>query len=79
MLCYLAIHSGSCSTCFMNSSCQVTPLHVAAHGGHVDTVGYLVDKGANTNIQAKNGVSKTTDCKLVLLIFPSQSNMKVWY
>ena len=58
MLGYLAIYRGPCSTCSINSSHQMTPLHLAAHGGNVDTVKYLVDKGADTNIKDRWGVSK---------------------
>lgn len=58
MLGYLAIHIGSCSTCFMNCSYQVTPLYVAASGGHVDTVRFLVDKGADINVKDDRGVSE---------------------
>ena len=36
----------------------MTPLHLAARGGYVDTVRYLVDKGADTNIADRWGVSK---------------------
>ena len=31
---------------------------MAAYGGHVDTVRYLVNKEANVNIQDNNGVSE---------------------
>ena len=58
MLGYLAIDCGPCSTCFMNSSHQCTPLHVAADSGHVDMVKCFVDKGADTNIQTSNEVCK---------------------
>ena len=58
MLVYLAIHGGSCSTWFLNSPYQLTPLHMAAHAGHVDTVRCLVDKGADTNIKNRRGVSE---------------------
>ena len=54
-----------------NSRHQYTPLHWAAGKGHVDTVRCLVDKGADINIEDKNGVSEweyTADCKLVLLL-----------
>ena len=36
----------------------MTPLHLAAWGGHVDTVRYLIDKGADTNIKEILGVSE---------------------
>ena len=51
MVGYLAIHGKPCSTFFINSPHQYTPLHLAAEGGHVDTVRYLVDKGADLNIK----------------------------
>ena len=47
----------------------MTPLHCAAHQGHVDIVWYLVDKGADINIKDENRVSErdyTADCKLVV-------------
>ena len=40
----------------LNSSHQYTPLFVAAAMNHVDTVRYLVDKGADINVKTKNGV-----------------------
>ena len=55
MLDYLANYSGPCSNC---SPHQMTSLHFAALGGHVDTVRYLVDKGADTNIKDGHGVSE---------------------
>ena len=36
---------------------QVTLLHLAAEGGHTDTVEYLVSKEADVNIKDKHGVS----------------------
>ena len=48
----------------------MTPLHFAAGGGHVDTVRYLVDKGADIDHIDEGDVSEweyTADCKLVLL------------
>ena len=41
---------------------QRTPLHVAARRGHVHTVGYLVDKGADINIRDRYLVSLLTIC-----------------
>ena len=35
---------------------QITPLHVAAERGHTRIVEYLVSKGAEIDIQDKNGV-----------------------
>ena len=35
---------------------QITPLHVAAERGHPRMVEYLVNKGANKDIQDKKGV-----------------------
>ena len=35
---------------------QRTPLHMAAEGGHEDTVKYLVDKGAGIGIKDNKGV-----------------------
>ena len=68
MLDYLTAHAGSCSTCLLDSSHQRTALHVAAQRGHVDTVRYLVNKGADINIQDNKGVSErkyTADCELI--------------
>ena len=56
---------------FVNSSHQITPLHFAAGGGHVDTVRCLVDKGADIELKDESDVSPweyTADCKLALLI-----------
>ena len=58
MLGYLAFAVGLCSTCFFISPHQKTPLHLAAEGGHMDTVTCLVEKGANTNIKDKNEASE---------------------
>ena len=35
---------------------QMTHLHSAAKIGHIKVLGYLVEKGADINIQADNGV-----------------------
>ena len=43
---------------FLNFFHQYTPLFVAAAKNHVDTVRYLVDKGADMNVKAENGVSE---------------------
>ena len=37
---------------------QMSPLHWAADGGHVDTVRCLVEKGAKINSKDEKGVSK---------------------
>ena len=37
---------------------QDTPLHLAAKGGHLDTVKYLVEKGANIHCKDGDGVSE---------------------
>ena len=42
----------------------MTPLHWAAGQGHVDTVQYLIDKGADINIKDVDEVR--LDCGLVL-------------
>ena len=71
MLGYLTIHGGPCSTIFVHSPHQSTPLHEAARKGHVDIVRYLVEQGADINIKDEDEVSEqeyTADCKLVLLI-----------
>ena len=36
----------------------MTPLHKAALRGHVDTLQYLLDKGADIDIKDSNGVSE---------------------
>ena len=59
MIGYQAIHGGPCSTFFIYSPHQKTPLHWAAEEGHVDIVRYLVDKGADFNIKDQRGVSDT--------------------
>ena len=45
------------TTILFLSSCQITPLHVAAEGGRVGTVESLVAKGADINIKDDKGVS----------------------
>ena len=50
---------------------QRTPLHRAALEGKEGTVQLLIEKGADINIKASNGVRDwecITDCVLVLLI-----------
>ena len=47
--------------CSLLSPHQDTPLHVAAEGGHTDSVQYLIDKGAGINIKNKTEVSER-DC-----------------
>ena len=43
---------------FLISPNQKTLLHVAAEGGHVDTVGYLAEQAADTNMKDNwSGVS----------------------
>ena len=47
---------------------QMSPLHWAADKGHLNTVRCLVEKGAEVNSKAKDGVSEqncSTDCGLV--------------
>ena len=39
----------------------MTPLHLAAISGHIKVVKYLVEQGADINIQDENGVS-ICDC-----------------
>ena len=58
MLGYLAIAVGPCSTCFITSPHQKTPLHLAVEGGHVDTVTCLIEQGADTNIKDKDEASE---------------------
>ena len=40
---------------------QQTPLHLAAREGHMDTVEFLINNGADINIQDNNGVSRVND------------------
>lgn len=54
---YLDDHRGSCSN-LIASSHQSTPLHLAAGGGHVHTVQWLVMAGADLNIKEDDGVSE---------------------
>ena len=71
MLDYLTIHGGPCSTIFVHSPHQSTPLHKAADKGLVHVVRCLVEQGADINIKDNDGVSEreyTADCKLVLLV-----------
>ena len=35
----------------------MTPLHLAAENGHAQVEVYLIDQGADINIQADNGVN----------------------
>ena len=69
MLGYSAIHGGPCSTFFIYSPHQWTPLHFAAYLGHVDIVRCLVEHSADPNIKDhRDGVSElvyTADYKLV--------------
>ena len=58
MLGYLTIHGGPCSTIFVYSSHQYTPLHKAAYEGHVDIVRYFVEQDAHINIKDDLGVSE---------------------
>ena len=39
---------------------QMTPLHMAVEGKHLDTVKYLVNQRADINVQDNIGVSKKT-------------------
>ena len=41
---------------------QITPLHLAAEGARVRTVEYLVDEGADINIQDDKGVMVPSSC-----------------
>ena len=58
MLGYLTIHGGPCSTIFVHSLHQCTPLLWAVLGGHVDIVMYLVEQGADINIKEDGGVGE---------------------
>ena len=54
------------ATFLVTFSYQQTPLHVAASKDHDYTVKCLVKKGADINIQDKNGVHKTLLLMIVL-------------
>ena len=60
-----------CPNCFVILSIhQMTPLHVAAEGGRVDTVKSLLDNGADCTVMDNNGVSNwnyATDSRLTAL------------
>ena len=43
---------------FVLSPHQMSPLHWAADGGHIDTVKCLIEKGAEVNSQDETGVSE---------------------
>ena len=47
--------------CSLFSPHQNTPLHFAAHGGHTETVQYLIANRAEVNITNDGGVSEC-DC-----------------
>ena len=67
----MAIHGRPCSLCFFDSPHQVTPLHIAANSGQVETVRWLVEQGADVNIQTNEGVGEyeyTAHFKLVLML-----------
>ena len=53
------VHVYYANWAFMDQFCfhQSTPLHLAAEGGHLDTVKYLVEKGANIHSEKFFGVS----------------------
>ena len=57
ILIYLDIYGGPSSN-LVSSPHQRTPLHNAAEGGHVHTVEYLIQAGADVSIQDNNGVSE---------------------
>ena len=60
---------------------QDTPLHVAAEGGHTDSVQYLIDKGGEINITNKRGVSEW-DCNGDLSLstqVPDKGSGICWY
>ena len=62
---------GEPSSYFISSPHQVTPLHKAARRGHVSTVEYLIQEGADISIKDNHGVSEwehTTDWGLRMLI-----------
>ena len=44
--------------CSLLSPYQDTPLHMAAHNGHTDTLQYLIDQGAGINVKNNHGVSE---------------------
>ena len=47
----------SCFLLYFVSVYQMTYLHVAVEGGHMNTVKHLVDKGADINTKDDHGVS----------------------
>lgn len=59
---------------YIHSLCQLTPLHMAAREGYVNTVKLLVESEADTSIKYNNGVRTCTSlhCKVKIefALFP---------
>ena len=53
----LTVYSWWTSSNLVSSPHQETPLHIAASGGHVCAVEYIIQAGADVNVKDDRGVS----------------------
>ena len=74
----LLVLTGNDCLKFIYSLHQRTPLHMAAEGGHKDTVGYLVDKGAYICIKDGAGVSMGHYTSVSRLVFQVRKGSSVF-